>query len=283
MLKLPRTYRAFVAEPRLTSFIGHNEPHTTPIDDSLDEITVQQTIERLTPIKKIIVKGLLEGYNLNQIAEKNKIKQSHIYVLKEELKQDLAHLKEQSNWKVAENNIEPEFMEIVKGKLQTMPLSDFIRLFIADYDNTNEINWVIPAIQNKVFDIWESNPDTEVRFENRDLKIITVISYLIRKLMLRTKPLVIDYYLDDRDYLLKMIKRFKKIIRISPIIHDCLLPVSCDDDFGIKLKDGSAIRTFHSRGRKPTNRGNIIIFDSILNKENQEIKKESDNFIRILP
>lgn len=234
------------------------EPAIDESDMINDELVVDEICSKLSPTKQDVVRGLIDGDNFFQIGKRLKLKPSEIYKIKEELKDDLSYLKTKNSRPTLEQLV----ISKIKQRVATgMSLSHFIAVFIADYDRRGDWRWVEPAIQDKVFDVWENETESPVVFADRRLKAITIISYLIRKLFLRRRPLVIDYYYNDRQYLIDLIKRFKQVIRNSPVIHDDFQLVPCDDDFGFKLSDGSAIRTFYDRGRKPANCGTFAIFD----------------------
>ena len=212
--------------------------------DTLDDFSLRQSIKNLSLIKQRICISLVNGDNLHQISRREGIKTNKIYKIRDEIKEDLTWLKNQHNG-LDSKTVEDELFEKLIVTVSKMKLSKFVDLYLNGYND-----FCYSSVKQ-----WEKNK--QVKDRN-----MVVISIIIRELFVRSKPIVIDYYYDERTTLVKLIQQFKIIVKSSPIIHDRLNVLHTDAYLGIRLKDGSRLRTIWTKGRQPAEAGSLLIFDN---------------------
>jgi len=227
--------------------------------DTLDDINVGYLIKGLEPIKQSIVKDLISGSNFNKIGIERGIKPNRIYKIKQELQNDFLWLRTQYNGRDTET-FEDQLFGMMLDGVKKMPLSRFSELYLSDYSNLD-----FTSISQ-----WEQN-------KTPDDKIIVAITLIIRELFIREKPIVIDYYNQDRKALVNFIQKLKIAVKKSPIVHDRLDILRTDADLGIRLKDTSQVRAVWEQGRHPNKAGTITIFDD--NNENGKKNKPKISYI----
>lgn len=268
---VPTTMRVFMYEPKIDDLVGNQEPSVDDSQKLYDNLQIESITDKLSPIKATIVRALVAGDNFSQIGHDLHLKTNEIYKLKKELQNDLAYL---LDGKRSVKLPFDDFINRIKVTGANMPLSQFIKVFVCDYEKCDCA--VNTAIKNDIFNVWESN-SKNVLFEDWQTKAVIVAGYLLRTLFLRNKVIGVDYYHNNRDFLITVIKNIKAMVRVSPILRYDLDTLKVDDDFMVKFGDGSCVRVFHQRGRKPINLGNFVIVDDgedEINGDNSKIKED---------
>lgn len=214
-------------------------------DSVLDEYNLGYLIKGLEPTKQRVVLGLIDGGNFNSVGKDLNLKTSQVYKIKEELKVEFEWLRTQY-YGTDRSTFEDQLFDMMREGVSKMSLSHFVELYLSDYSKVDYSDILK----------WENNQD----YKDRTLVAICII---IRELFIRTKPIVIDYYHNNREKLVTFVQRFKEVVKTSPIIKDRIEILRTDADLIIKLQDNSQIRTIWTKGRKPSTAGTISILDEI--------------------
>lgn len=264
--------RVFMYEPKIDDLVGNQEPALDERTQIYDGLQIDCIIDKLPPIKATVVRALVAGDNFSQIGHDLNLKTNEIYKIKAELQKDLAYLLDGKR-----NEVIPfdNFLTKIKSAGADMTLSQFMKVFVCDYEKNP--NCVICRATNiGLYDVWESSSKNVV-FADWQTKALIVAGYILRILFLRNKVVGIDYYHNNREFLITVIKNIKAMIRVSPLLRYDLNCLKIDDDFTIKFNDGSCVRVFHQRGRKPDALGNFVIVDDGVDEVNGDLSKVNDD------
>jgi len=273
---VPTTMRVFMYEPKIDDLVGNQEPSFDERQKLYDDLQLDNITDKLPPIKATIVRALVAGDNFSQIGHDLHLKTNEIYKLKAELQKDLAYL---LDGKRIEHIPFDDFLTRIKLAGANMPLSQFMKVFVGDYEKNPDCV-ICKATNIGLYDMWENNSKNVV-FEDWQTKALIVAGYLLRILFLRNKVVGIDYYHNNREFLITVIKNIKAMIRVSPLLRYDLNCLKIDDDFTVKFNDGSCVRVFHQRGRKPESLGNFVIVDDGGDEINNDLSKVNDSKLLI--
>jgi len=230
---------------------------TTSLREVESNIHLEQVIATLPPKKQELVRLIIEGNNLAKSAEIMGVDSGLVYKMKRELKRDLLGLRKDCWGKMGTQ--ETEFDRICHHNIAEMPLSQFMQVFLADYDCEGLFNWNTDnSIIDKAFRQWENNIPTIVSFGNNDTKVTTVLSYIAYKMFLRCDPIRVIYFADQS--FAPHIAKLRKVMRLSPVLNDNMQMITTKT--GIGLLDGSILRLHNPLN--PFKTADIAVYDKSL-------------------
>ena len=262
-----------VSEVSLDNCIGDYEPRDVSFWNKVENtLQTEQLINRFTGDKKTVVKMLLDGYNFNQIAKDTKLTQSRAYKIKNELMQDFAYLQDDITRKrfIHQNSDSLTLLyKHLRATVKDLPLTEFIRLYLYDYDNEAVTkDWKVAAFQDKLYHIWENNNFSCTLAPREHLKTYTILAYLIKKIFTRSYPLEINYYHLTDDIALEKFKKLQRTIEGNPILMDILDVKNAKywREDAMELADGSTIRPMSYQAGIIGKHPHIIVIDDAIDR-----------------
>jgi len=279
----------WVQQVSLENCIGDFEPRVDTLTTQVENRIFAGNIAGLFRGKKrMVVQRLMDGYNFNEIARENKLKQSEVYKIKEQLKMDLSFLRDGSQREVfVKNNFVAlnQLLENIKVIVNRLTLAEYIKLYLYEYDQEAiEKNWQTTELQNVFESIWENNQKSCVLAPREHLKTYTIIAYLTKKLFTRTYPLDISYYHIKKELAFEKFRKIQRTIEKNPILASGLEIDKAQywSEDKIVLADGSTIEPLSYQSRVVGKHPHIIVIDDPIDKQviysDQQNQKAIDKF-----
>ena len=179
----------------------------------------------------------MDGGNWHSVARDMGLKSSQMYRIKGELRGELGHL-EQKDIRVQTSPIDG----LLRASVGSVTMSDFIKYWLADYDLTNEISYVLRDKElDKVTTAWKFPGNQYSYIANPRVRDVAIIAQAVKSLILRTHKKNIVIFYGDNKIMRWAWGKFRKIIRLSPYIADNFNLVHGYFGNRIMLGDGSSL------------------------------------------
>jgi len=252
------------------------EVHEIGVDNSeqlLEKMDEQSIVDKFSGLKRKVVRDVLDGYNWHEISIKHKKNKNVIYAIKEELKDDMS-------W-VFNDSVKNKYIDENRGKLNDlskilqvqsmdMKLAEFANIYINDYNPEAKFkNWQEIPLQDIYFDIWETHPKSCTKAPREHLKTTSVCEYLVKKIFERKYPLDIVYLHGSRDIAIEKLRDIQGMAERNPILSAGFMIDKAKNwkDGEMRLLDGTSIyaNSFGTSlvGRHP----HIIVLDDIIDQK----------------
>jgi len=255
-------------------------------DEYYDSISRQNIASQFCGIKKQVVELLMDGENFYQISKKLNVDKNTVYNMRDELKQDLMWIYDESKKQKYLDETRGQLGEFAKqiGKFtKKMGLADFARVYINDYNPEAQVkNWKHIPLQDTYYNVWENYPKSIIKAPREHLKTTSVCEYIVKKIVERTYPLSIVYFHLTKDIAIQKVRDIQMMAERNPVISANFMIDQAKNwkDGELRLLDGSIITAngylSGSVGKHP----HMIILDDIIDQEVIYSDTKNDRAIR---
>jgi phage terminase large subunit-like protein len=260
---------------------------TVSYDEEIyDNITRENISGQFTGIKKKVVDLLMDGENFYQISKKLDVDKNTIYNMRDELKEDLMWIYDDSKRQKYLDETRGdlgEFASNIGTFTKNIGLTDFASVYINDYNpEARAKNWNRIPLQDCYYQVWETYPKSIIKAPREHLKTTSVCEYIVKKIVERTYPLNIVYFHLTRDIAVSKVRDIQMMAERNPILSANFMIDQAKNwkDGELRLLDGSTISAngylSGSVGKHP----HIIILDDIIDQEVIYSDVKNDRAIR---
>ncbi len=279
----------YVKHVPLEACVGPLEPKSPGVTQGVeDSLFKEMVLRRLTGTKREVVALLFDDHNFHTISKQLNINVSKIYKIKEELKMDLAFLKNDlTRQSFVRNNgdLLDDYALRSNDLVDQLSLKDFAELYIFNYDPEALLKgWRGVEFQNTLGDIWSDNRKSRVKAPREHLKTTSVLAYILKRIYARKYPLEISYYHISKDVAVEKLRKIRRIIELNPLLaHNFQMDEakSVRDDL-IILKDGTMIQPLSWQMGVVGKHPHVIVLDDVIDRRviysDDANKKSIDKF-----